>query len=120
MDIFRQTLEGIQQRVEGLRAASIIGADGIALHSVGDYQQQSLDGIAAEFTTFARSIKVSNTELGSGDLEQFSVVTDRGITLLASLSADYFLLLILGREGNFGRARFETRKARFVLEPELS
>jgi predicted regulator of Ras-like GTPase activity (Roadblock/LC7/MglB family) len=120
MDIFRNTLDGIQQRVEGVIAASIIGTDGIALHSVGQYPQTSLDGIAAEFTAFAKSIRVSNTELGSGNLEQFSVVTDRTITLLSSLTSDYFLLLVLGRDGNFGRARFETRKAKAVLESELS
>ena len=120
MDIFKSTLDGILSRVEGLRAASIIGTDGIALQTVGEYPQSNLDGIAAEFTAFAKSIRVSNTELGSGDLEQFSVITDHTVTLLSSLTPDYFLLLVLGREGNFGRARFETKKARAVLESELS
>lgn len=120
MDIFKSTLDGILARVEGVRAASIIGSDGIALQTVGQYRQSDLDGIAAEFTAFAKSIRVSNTELGSGDLEQFSVVTDRSVTLLSSLTPDYFLLLVLERDGNFGRARFETRKAKAVLESELT
>ncbi len=120
MDIFKTTLDGIVSRVDGLKAASIIGTDGIALQTVGDYSQANLDGIAAEFTAFAKSIRVSNTELGSGSLEQFSIVTERTITVLSTLTPDYFLLLVLGRDGNFGRARFETRKAKAVLEPELS
>ena len=120
MDIFKSTLDGIRSRVAGLKAASIIGSDGIALQTVGEYSQSSLDGLAAEATAFAKSVRVSNTELGSGDLEQFSIVTDKAVTILSSLTPDYFLLLVLARDGNFGRARFETRKARAVLESELS
>lgn len=120
MDIFKSTLETISRKVEGVKAASIIGSDGIALQTVGEVPQSTLDGLAAEATAFAKSIRVSNTELGSGELEQFSIVTDRAVTVLSSLTPDYFLLLVLGRDGNFGRARFETRKARAILAPELS
>jgi hypothetical protein len=40
--------------------------------------------------------------------------------MVSSVAADYYLLLVLGPEGNPGRARFELRRARLLLESELS
>ena len=35
------------------------------------------------------------------------------------MTEEYYLLLLLAREGNFGRGRFELRKAAPALEKEL-
>ena len=40
--------------------------------------------------------------------------------MVSSLTKDYYLLLVLGTEGSYGRARFEMRRARLLLESELS
>ena len=40
--------------------------------------------------------------------------------MVSSVAADYYLLLVLGPEGNYGRARFELRRARLLLEDDLS
>jgi predicted regulator of Ras-like GTPase activity (Roadblock/LC7/MglB family) len=46
-------------------------------------------------------------------------VTDGAITLLSRVTREYYLLLLLAREGNLGRGRFELRKAAAALEKEL-
>jgi hypothetical protein len=35
------------------------------------------------------------------------------------VTEEYYLLLLLARDGNFGRGRFELRKAAVALEKEL-
>jgi hypothetical protein len=46
-------------------------------------------------------------------------VTDAEVAILSRVTAEYYLLLLLSREGNFGRGRFELRKAGLLLEKEL-
>ena len=48
-----------------------------------------------------------------------SVSTDRLTLMVSAVARDYYLLLVLGPDGNYGRARFELRRARLVLENEL-
>ena len=55
-----------------------------------------------------------------GEVQQLSVMTDRLTLMVSSVAADYYLLLVLGPEGNYGKARFELRRARLLLEEDLS
>ena len=55
----------------------------------------------------------------SGMIQQISVVSDESVAILSRVTAEYYLLLLLSREGNFGRGRFELRKAGLALEKEL-
>ncbi len=55
----------------------------------------------------------------AGTVQQLAVVTDRVITILSRVTEEYYLLLLLSREGNFGRGRFELRRAALALEKEL-
>ncbi|HVR41926.1 MAG TPA: roadblock/LC7 domain-containing protein [Thermoanaerobaculia bacterium] len=115
---FREVLEEISARVEGTRAVSLMGTDGIAIDTVNP-GGLPLENIGAEFGSFFRDLRVSNTELDTGEVRQLTVMTDRYVTLLTSLTSDYFLLVILSADGNYGRARFEMAKAKFKLQDEL-
>jgi predicted regulator of Ras-like GTPase activity (Roadblock/LC7/MglB family) len=53
-------------------------------------------------------------------VEQFSLVTERYTTFLSAVTSEYFILLVLRPDGNYGRARFELRKAKHALQSELS
>jgi hypothetical protein len=50
----------------------------------------------------------------------FSVTTDELTLMLSSVSDDYYLLLVMGPEGSYGRARFELRRARLLLADDLT
>ena len=58
---------------------------------------------AASSNPSASRIPTSNT----GDVLQFSLVTEKYITLLSAVTPEYFLLLVLRPDGNYGRARHE-------------
>ena len=111
-------MTGIRDRVEGAMAVSLIGLDGIAVETVGD-RNLPLDVLGAEFGGFVKSIRHANTELNTGEVLQFSLVTEKYITFLSEVTPDYYILLVLRPEGNYGRARFELSRAKVLLRDEL-
>lgn len=116
--MFKDVLTEIRRKVEGAVAASLIGLDGIAVETVGDHDVP-LDMLGAEFGSFIKSIRHANTELKTGQVLQFSLVTEKYITFLSEVTPDYYILLVLRPDGNYGRARFELAKAKYLLRDEL-
>lgn len=116
--MFKEVLQAIRDRVEGALAVSLIGLDGIAIASIND-DGVPIDVMGAEFGGFIKSIRVSNTDLDTGEVEQFSLVTEKYITFLSAVTPEYFVLLVLRPDGNYGRARFELARAKHLLRDEL-
>jgi predicted regulator of Ras-like GTPase activity (Roadblock/LC7/MglB family) len=116
--VFRDVLTGVRDRVEGALAASLIGLDGISVESVGG-RDIPLDVLGAEFGSFVKTIRHANTELNTGEVLQFSLVTEKYITFLSEVTEEYYILLVLSPDGNYGRARFELSKAKYLLRDEL-
>ncbi len=117
--MFKEVLRGIRDRVEGAVAVSLISLDGIAIDTIND-GEVPLDVWGAEFGGFIKSIGVSNTEMNTGEVHQFSLVTEKYITFLSAVTPEYFVLLVMKPDGNYGRARFELAKAKHLLHEELS
>jgi predicted regulator of Ras-like GTPase activity (Roadblock/LC7/MglB family) len=118
--MFLDQLSRISNRIDGAVALSLVAKDGIPVESVSSDPDLDLEVLAAELVAQARSISENHRELDVGEVQQLSVMTDRLTLMVSSVAADYYLLLVLGPEGNYGRARFELRRARLLLEEELS
>lgn len=116
--MFRDVLAGLRDRVQGTLAASLIGLDGIAVETVGG-TGVPLDVLGAEFGGFVKSIRHTNTELDTGEVLQFALVTEKYITFLSEVTPEYYILLVLEPDGNYGRARYELSKAKHLLRDEL-
>jgi len=116
---FRDVLEGIRKRVEGTLAVSLLGLDGITVDSINP-GSVPLDVMGAEFSGFLKSIRLSNTELNTGEVQQFSLVTERYIAFVSAVTTEYYVLLVTTSDGNYGRARFELARTKQVLRDELS
>lgn len=117
--MFKRVLEDIQQRVAGTLAVSLMGLDGIAIASLNEHGV-ALDVLGAEFGGFVKAIRLSNTDLDAGEVLQFSVVTERYVTFLSAITPEYYILLVMQPDGNYGRARFELAKAKQLLRDELT
>ncbi len=117
--MFRHVLEQIRDRVDGTLAVSLIGLDGIAIEAV-NHDSVPLDTMGAEFGNFVKAIGVANTELNTGDVVQFSLVTEKYIAFLSAVTGGYYVLLVMKPDGNYGRARFELSRARHILRDELA
>ena len=118
--MFLDQLSQISNRIEGALALSLVARDGMPVESVSSDPSLDLEVLAAELVTQVRSITENHRELDVGEVQHLAVSTDRLTLMVSSVAADYYLLLVLGPEGNYGRARFELRRARLLLESELS
>ncbi|HEX4959800.1 MAG TPA: roadblock/LC7 domain-containing protein [Thermoanaerobaculia bacterium] len=118
--MFLDQLSRISNRIEGALALSLVAKDGMPVESVSSDPDLDLEVLAAELVTQVRSITENHRELEVGEVQHLSVTTDRMTLMVSSVAADYYLLLVLGPEGNYGRARFELRRARLLLEADLS
>ena len=116
--MFKDVLAGVRERVDGAIAVSLIGLDGIAVDTINE-QKVPLEILGAEFGSFVKSIRSANTELNTGDVLQFSLVTEKYITFLSEVTPEYYILLVLRPDGNYGRARHELAKAKHLLRDEL-
>ena len=92
--------------------------DGIPVESVGD-KTLDLEMLAAELMSQVRAVSQNQQELSVGQVRQFSVTTDQLTLMVGSLTEEYFLMMVLGSEASFGRARFELRRAVLLFADDL-
>jgi predicted regulator of Ras-like GTPase activity (Roadblock/LC7/MglB family) len=118
--MFLEHLNRISRRIEGALALSLVARDGMLVESFNSDPDLDLEVLAAELVSQVRSISNNHRELDVGEVQQLSVSTDRLTLMVSSVASDYYLLLVLGPEGNYGKARFELRRARLLLERDLS
>ena len=119
MNVFQDTLRRIAERVEGTRAVSLVGVDGIPIDSYVSAEGLPMDSLAAESGSVVKAARAAQALTEHGPLEQLTLASDRAATILCRVTEEYYLLLLLSKEGNFGRGRFELRKAALTLEKEL-
>jgi len=119
MNVFGTALARVAERVEGTRAVSLVGADGIPIESWGSPQNLTIETVAAEMSALLQAARRASAASSSGEMREIATVTDGGIAVLSRVTGEYYLLLLLAREGNLGRGRFELRKAAAALEKEL-
>jgi predicted regulator of Ras-like GTPase activity (Roadblock/LC7/MglB family) len=116
--VFRGVLESLRDRIDGALAISLIALDGIAIETIKD-DSVPLDVMGAEFGGFIKSVRLASTDLNTGDVLQLSLVTEKYTALLSAVTPEYFLLLVMRPDGNYGRARHELAKAKYALREEL-
>ena len=119
MNVFQDTLRRIAVRVEGTKAVSLVGVDGIPIDSYGAMEGLSMESLAAELGAFVKSAQGPHATLHSAPIQQLALVTATSSAILSRVTEEYYLLLLLSRDGNFGRGRFELAKAALALEKEL-
>jgi predicted regulator of Ras-like GTPase activity (Roadblock/LC7/MglB family) len=119
MNVFQDALRRIAERVEGTRAVSLVGLDGIAIDSYVSSEGLAMESLAAEAGGVIKAAGLARALTDHGPVEQLIVASERAATILCRVTEEYYLLLLLARDGNFGRGRFELRKAAAALEKEL-
>jgi predicted regulator of Ras-like GTPase activity (Roadblock/LC7/MglB family) len=120
--MFKAELDAIIERTDGSIGALIMGTDGIAVEKVlsQEARDANLDAAAAEFTSLVRNAQRTGNLTGLGDLHELVVHLESAIILMRLFTRDYFVVLALKPDGNFGRGRFELRKAELQLAREFA
>ncbi len=117
--MFLDRLNSISDRIAGSLALALVAGDGMMVESVASDPELDLEVLSAELLSQVASISIDQSELGAGTVEQFSVTTREVTILIAKVAEGYYLLLLLEHQGNYGKARFELRRARLELEDDL-
>lgn len=117
--MFLERLAKISNRIAGSLALSLVDRDGIPIESVSANPDLDLEVLAAEAISLIRTMADSYDELAVGGLKVYSLTTDQFTLMVSSVAPGYYLLLVLDRGGSLGRARFELKRARLMLEEDL-
>lgn len=113
---FREYLEQICSAVDGSVACSVLGFDGIA---VDTFESRATDldipTLLVEYTTILNQVRAAAGVLQSGNVRELVISTDKLTAMSRPLTDDYFVVLALSPDGNWGKARYMLR----VVSPRL-
>jgi len=116
---FHESLEQTFNAVPGALALSLVGYDGIGIEIVEREKRVDMDNLSAELTTFIRGLSTAHADLKLGSLQQVALLSPEYVSILSSVTAEYFLLFVMQRSGYFGKARYELKKLAWRLEGDL-
>lgn len=117
--MFAVTLKDIANKLDDLECILLVGTDGLPIEKVVRKETLNVELLVAEFTTILRNTAQTASEVEAGALDELILLTERVIVLLKAITPEYFLMIILSEGANIGRARFELKKAKYILEKEF-
>ncbi len=104
-DILKEVVTG----TEGALGALIVGLDGIPVDEYvvgGDLDIQSM---TVEYSALLKEIEKGSQAAQMGSTREVTVIADKAMIMLRRLNDEYFFVLIMKPEGNFGKGRFLLR-----------
>lgn len=108
----------VEESDKGLGAA-IVANDGIVVEEYKKEKSLDLYVLGAEFCKTFREFKEKTEFLKKGAPLEFTVQMVSAILIFKRINEDYFLVLVLDADGNFGKGRFIIRKEMEQLKDEF-
>jgi predicted regulator of Ras-like GTPase activity (Roadblock/LC7/MglB family) len=115
----RDSLQGIVEKVGGGVGAMLMGYDGIPIDEYvlgSDFDVQLL---AVEYVNVMKDVQRSVELLKTGELEEILITTEQSRIIIRSVCDDYFVILILTADGNYGKGRYLIKLETPRLREEL-
>lgn len=118
---FREQLDQILNHVEGALACSVMGLDGMSVETRQSSHAEGTDvsGLIVEYGALLSTLRKTMHSLDAGEIAEISINTERILTIARMLNAEYFLVLALHPEGNYGKGRYALRIAAPELKKQL-
>ncbi len=117
---FRETLKDVVENVGGGLGAVIMGYDGIAIEEYIKAESPfDVQLLSVEYATLLREIKRTVDVLKAGEMEEITITTGLSSAVARVINDDFFLVLALGRDGNYGKGRYLVKRAVPNLREEL-
>lgn len=118
--VFKEILRDMVESVEGGIGAIIMGYDGIAIEEyVKDAGPFDVQLLAVEYTTLLKEIKRTIEVLKTGEMEEVSIITGLTRVIVRAISSEFFVVLVLDSEGNYGKGRYLLKRDAIKLRDEL-
>ena len=118
---FLAHLEAVVNQVPGALACSVMGFDGIPVetHQSDDAVELDLQTSWVEFANMLSQIRGAAEGLRTGAVSEVAVSSEKVITLMRLVSPEYFLVLAIRPEGNYGKGRYVLRVTAPKVKAEL-
>jgi predicted regulator of Ras-like GTPase activity (Roadblock/LC7/MglB family) len=116
---FGDNLRKISGNLEDALGVALVGMDGIVVEEHRRDGLLDLHALGAEFSTVLKQVGEITDNLHLGQSQELCVLGDKGLILIKKINRDYFLLLVIDSEGNFGKGRYLLRREVAQLEREL-
>lgn len=119
--MFNEILQRIVEETGGGIGAVLMGYDGIAIDQYFAADEKlDLQMVVVEYSNVLKEIRKTADILSLGDMEEISIRTDRFIIVIRVLNDDYFVALVINRDGNFGKGRYLMTREGFNLIEALN
>ena len=119
--MFSKILQRIVEETGGGIGAVLMGYDGIAIDQFFSPDEElDLQMVVVEYSNVLKEIRKTAEILSLGEMEEISIRTDRFIIVIRMLNEEYFVALIIGHDGNFGKGRYLMTRESFNLREALS
>ncbi len=118
MDL-KKTLKGIVEDVGGGIGAVIMGYDGIPIEEYIHEGIFDVQIVAVEYVNVMKEVKRTLEVLKTGEMEEILITTGQSRIIIRSICEDFFILLALNADGNYGKGRYLLKREAPNLRDEL-
>jgi predicted regulator of Ras-like GTPase activity (Roadblock/LC7/MglB family) len=119
--MFSEILQRIVEETGGGIGAVLMGYDGIAIDQYfAPDEELDLQMVVVEYSNVLKEIRKTADILSLGDMEEISIRTDRFIIVIRILNDEYFVAMVIKRDGNFGKGRYLMTREGFNLIEALN
>jgi len=115
----KDSLKDITEKVGGGIGALIMGYDGIPIEEYILGSDFDIQLLAVEYVNVMKEVKRSVEVLKTGALEEILVSTEQSKIIIRTVCEDYFVMLILNNDGNYGKGRYLLKLESPRLRDEL-
>ncbi len=105
VDILKEVVNG----TEGALGALVVGVDGIPVEEFSVTGEVDLQSMTVEYATLLKEIERGSQAAQLGSTKEVTVISDKALIMLRRLNDEYFMVLIIRPDGNFGKGRFLLR-----------
>jgi predicted regulator of Ras-like GTPase activity (Roadblock/LC7/MglB family) len=118
---FRDYLQEVCSSVDGALLCSLMGVDGIEVetHFARSDAQLDLKSLLVEYSNVFQNARQAADAHQAGGVSEVSINTDKLVTVARLVSPDYFMVVALEPEGNYGKARYLLRITAPKVRSEL-
>ena len=126
---FASILQEIVDECGGGLAAALMGADGIPIDqveasgevsdSLSDSLSDEVEVLGVEFGRILDELRKAADSVAGGALEEVSIRLANFWVLMRMVDEETYLVLVIGPDGNAGKARFLMRRQLMALREEL-
>lgn len=117
---FDEILKGMTADVGGAEGCFLFDRDGILIQeSKEEGLPVDLNGLGAEVSAIVKGVHTAAESTGIGMVDELVISADRYMVVLRMLAGEYYVAMVLRRDGDMGKGRYMLRSRAAQIEAEL-